>query len=164
MDKEIAIRPARRGDGNILAGCWIEFGRYYADRDPIRFHVPDVEGLAEWFDERIDRSHELWLVAERTGAVVAFVEAQVWPAEDPDRQLMRESAEPVLKVNSLFVTESERGQGIGRSLMAAAEEWGRDRGATSAAVVAIADSPLAVPFYTDGMGYQTNTIGFWKPL
>ena len=77
---------------------------------------------------------------------------------------MKETAEPVLKVSSIFVAESERGRGVGRSLMEAAEAWGRTRGATSAAVVAIADSPSAVPFYSGGMGYRPNTLGFWKEL
>jgi GNAT superfamily N-acetyltransferase len=165
VDDEVVIRPARRGDGNALAGPWIEFGRYYADRDPVRFRVPAAEGLAEWFEGRIEQVHALWLVAERSGTVIAFVEAQVWPgADDADYQLMREVAEPVLKVNSLFVDKAECGRGIGKALMEAAEAWGKERGATSAAVVAIADSPSAVPFYVNGMGYESNTIGFWKLL
>jgi GNAT superfamily N-acetyltransferase len=77
---------------------------------------------------------------------------------------MRESAEPVLRVHTLFVTEAERGRGVGRSLMQAAETWGKERGATSAAVIAIADSPSAVPFYVNGMRFGQNTIGFWKEL
>jgi GNAT superfamily N-acetyltransferase len=165
VDDEVEIRPARRGDGRALAACWIAFGRSYADVDPVRFRIPKADGLAEWFEDRIDRSDGLWLVAERAGRVFAFVEAQVWPgADDPDRELMREAAEPVLRVTSLFVAESERGRGVGRSLMEAAEAWGRTNGATSAAVVAIADSATAVPFYRDGMGYRPNTIGFWKEL
>jgi GNAT superfamily N-acetyltransferase len=159
----IVIRPARRGDAPELADCWIEFGHYYADRDPVRFRVPEASGLSEWFEKRIEDSQDLWLVAERARRVIGFVEAQVWPAEDhPERHLMREAAEPVLKVSSVFVTEQERGHGIGRGLMQAAEAWGQEMGATSVAVVAIADSPSAVPFYTDGMGYQQNSIGFWK--
>ena len=144
MEDKITIRPVRRGDGDALARCWTEFGRYYADRDPVRFRVPALEGLAEWFENRIDQPHGLWLIAERSGRVIAFVEAEVWPgADDAGYQLMRETAEPVLKVNTLFVVEPERGRGVGRSLMEAAEEWGRERGATSAAVIAIADSPSA---------------------
>ena len=159
---EVVIRSVRPGDGSALADCWVEFGRYYESRDPVRFRVPGTEGLAQWFDARIDEPHDLWLVAERSGSVIGFLEAQVWPApEDADRQLMKELSEPVLRVDSLFVTEAERGQGVGRSLMQAAENWGREQGATSAAVIAISDSPLAVPFYF-GMDYRENTIGFWK--
>jgi GNAT superfamily N-acetyltransferase len=155
----------RTGDGAELAKRWIEFGRYYASRDATRFRVPADEGLAEWFETRIDGSDGLWLVAERSEAIVAFLEGDVWPApDDAERLLMKEMAEPVLRVHTLFVTESERGRGVGRSLMAEAEACGRERGAASAAVIAIADSPLAVPFYRDAMSYRENTIGFWKSL
>ncbi len=165
MGDEITIRPVRRGDGDALARCWIEFGRYYAVRDPARFRVPRADGLAQWFEGRIGRPHGLWLVAERAERVVAFVEAEVWPrADDAEHQLMRESTEPVLKVSSLFVSERVRRRGIGRSLMEAAEAWGKEEGAACAVVVAIADSPSAVPFYTDRMGYGRNTVGLWKAL
>ena len=166
VSDHIEIRPVQPGDGNDLAERWIEFGRYYASRDPIRFRVPGAEGLAQWFDSRIEEESDyLWLVAERSGVIIAFLEGEVLPAlEDADRQLMKEAAEPVLRVHSLFVTEAERGGGVGRSLMQAAETWGKQRGATSAAVIAIADSPSAVPFYINGMRYQHNTIGFWKEL
>ncbi|HEY6568255.1 MAG TPA: GNAT family N-acetyltransferase [Actinomycetota bacterium] len=164
MSDEVIIRSVRPGDGAALADRWVEFGRYYASRDPARFRVPEVEGLARWFGSRIDEPHDLWLVAERSGVIVGFLEARVWPApDDASRQLMRELAEPSLHVTTLFVTERERGRGVGRSLMQAAEDWGREHGATSAAVIAIADSPLAVPFYA-GMEYQQNTIGFWKTI
>jgi len=165
VSDQIDIRSVQLGDGSALADRWVEFGRYYASRDPVRFRVPGLEGLARWFDSRITEPHDLWLVAERSGVIVGFLEAQVLPApDDADRQLMKELSEPVLRVNSLFVTEAERGHGVGRSLMQTAENWGREKGATSAAVIAIADSPPAVPFYLEGLKYQQNTIGFWKAL
>jgi GNAT superfamily N-acetyltransferase len=95
---------------------------------------------------------------------VRFLEGQLLPApDDANRLLMKENAEPSLMVTTLFVTEAERNHRVGRLLMRAAEEWGRERGATSAAVIAIADSPSAVPFY-EAMAYRANTIGFWKTL
>jgi GNAT superfamily N-acetyltransferase len=164
MSDGVSIRPVRAGDGSALAGAWIEFGHYYASRDPIRFRSPEASGLAEWFESRIDQAHDLWFVAERSGAIVGFLEGQLLPPpDDADRLLMKENAEPSLMVTTLFVTEAERNHGVGRLLMRAAEEWGRERGATSAAVIAIADSPSAVPFY-EAMAYRPNTIGFWKTL
>jgi GNAT superfamily N-acetyltransferase len=164
VGEEVSIRPVREGDGPALAEGWIEFGQYYASRDPIRFRVPEPSGLAEWFESRIGQDHGLWLVGERSGAIVGFLEGHLLPApDDADRELMLENAEPSLMVTTLFVTETERHHGVGRLLMEAAEGWGRERGATSAAVIAIADSPLAVPFY-EAMAYRHNTIGFWKTL
>jgi hypothetical protein len=87
VSDHITIRPVQPGDGSALAECWIEFGRYYASRDPVRFRVPGAEGLAQWFNSRIDESEDLWLVAERSGGIIAFLEGEVWPAsEHADRQ------------------------------------------------------------------------------
>ena len=69
MDDEVEIRVARGGDGEALAACWVEFGRYYAELDPLRFRVPNADGLAEWFEDRIDQPHGLSLVAARAGRV-----------------------------------------------------------------------------------------------
>ncbi len=67
-------------------------------------------------------------------------------------------------VRALFVAEAERGRAIGHALISAVEEWGRSRGATHAAVIAMEDSPDAVGFYTRRMGYRPNSIGLWKRL
>ena len=164
----VAIRAARPEDAEGLAEAWREFGRYYADIDPNEFRVPNEEGLADWFksgltEERPDDS--LWLVAERDNRVIGFVRAQIWsPAEDAGRQILRETGEPVLKVDSISVRETDRLQGVGSALMSAAENWGRQRGATRAVVISYANSPSSVPFYEDRMGYTRHTIGFLKSL
>jgi hypothetical protein len=68
VSDHIEIQPVQPGDGSDLAERWIEFGRYYASRDPTRFRVPGAEGLAQWFDSRIEEESDyLWLVAERSG-------------------------------------------------------------------------------------------------
>ena len=125
MRSGIEIRVARVSDAVSLADAWREFGRYYADIDPRRFRVPDADGLPAWFESRLaeDRGDDtLWLVAERAPRVIGFVQARIWPpAEDADRHLMREMAEPILKVDSIMVLEDERGAGVGTALMSAAE-------------------------------------------
>ena len=165
---DLEIRAARVDDADGLADAWRAFGRYYADIDPQLFRVPEAEGLPAWFDSRLreDRGDDtLWLVAERDGRVVGFVQAQIWPpAEDADRHLMREVSEPILKVDSIMVMADERGAGIGTALMSAAETWGRERGATRAVVISYANSPSSIPFYEERMGYERHTVGFLKPL
>jgi GNAT superfamily N-acetyltransferase len=168
MAGDLHIRAAHVDDATNLAEVWIQFGRYYVELDPAEFRVPEAEGLPDWFRSRLDddRSDDsLWLVAERDLEVVGFIEAQVWrPAEDAGRQLMREGAEPILKVDTIMVVDEARGEGVGTTLMNAAETWGRERGATRAVVISYAHSPSSVPFYEDRMGYRRNTIGFLKHL
>ena len=168
MGSDIEIRPARVADAQDLADAWRAFGRYYADIDPDQFRVPDAEGLPDWFESRLeeDRGDDtLWLVAQRGQRVIGFVEAQIWPpSEDAARHLMKEVAEPILKVDSIMVLEDERGAGVGTALMRAAESWGRERGATRAVVISYANGPSSVPFYEQRMRYERHTLGFVKPL
>lgn len=104
-------------------------------------------------------------MADHGGEVIGFIQAEIWrPADDADRQLMREVAEPILKVNSLMVLEDERGAGVGTALMKAAEAWGRERGATRAIVIASLRSPAVVGFYENRMRYDRKTVGFRKEL
>jgi GNAT superfamily N-acetyltransferase len=168
MGSSIEIRTARVSDAGDLAEAWQEFGRYYVEIDQDRFRLPQADGLSDWFESRLSEARgddSLWLVAEKDGRVVGFVQAQIWPpAEDADRQLMRETAEPILKVDSIMVVERERRTGVGTALMRAAERWGRERGATRAVVISFANSPSSIPFYGERMGYTLHTVGYLKPL
>lgn len=61
--------------------------------------------------------------------------------------------------NPHWAAESERGRGIGRALMSAAEHWALERGA---AYVSLA-SRRAGEFYT-ALGYDNAATFFKKPL
>lgn len=165
---DIEIRAARPGDALGLADAWGAFGRDYAALDPGQFVVPDAEGLASWFEARLGRElgdDATWLVAERDDRVIGFVQAQIWrPAEDADRQLMREMTEPILKIDSLMVLEEARRSGLGERLMRTVERWGQERGATRAVVIASVASAPAIAFYEERMEYERRTIRFSKPL
>jgi GNAT superfamily N-acetyltransferase len=163
---EVTIRPARSSDAASLTDAWIEFGRYYAALEPALYRVPEEVG--EWVesDLRAERGDdEVWLVAERDGRFVGCVRAKIKrPAEDAGKQLVRDAGESVLNVHALLVVEDERRIGVGTALMRAAEDWARGKGATRSFLNTFADSPSAVPFYEEGMGYQPKILGFWKQL
>ncbi|HEX5937178.1 MAG TPA: GNAT family N-acetyltransferase [Actinomycetota bacterium] len=169
MSERPQIRLATPSDADDLAALWIEFGRYYAERDAAWYRVPEEEGLSDWFRDALARDREdddvIWLVADEGGRVVGSIQARIWrPFPDAERQLVREVGEVVLKVDSLVVTQLERRRGVGRELMSAIEDWAVKRGASQAVVISVADSPTSVPFYESGMGYRRKTIGFWKEL
>jgi GNAT superfamily N-acetyltransferase len=107
---------------------------------------------------------ELWLVGESGGEVVAFERAVVWrPDDDAKRSLVVDDALTTLKIGLLIVKPSARRSGIGTALTSVAELWGRDRGAFRAVVIAMSDSPTAVPFYRS-RGFRPMSTGLWKPL
>jgi GNAT superfamily N-acetyltransferase len=166
--ESLVVRPARPGDGADLARNWLEAARHYVGLDADAFQVPDADGLVAWFEEllRRPRSEEaVWLVAEVDGRVVGDVSARLeLPAEDAARQLLRDLGRVRLYVDELAVEAAYRRRGVGARLMHAVEAWGRDRGAVRSVLTTYHASPLSVPFYEQGMGYERRSIVFEKRL
>ena len=125
-------------------------------------------GLVEWFEELLRRPRSedaVWLVAEVDGRVAGDVSAHLeQPAEDADRQSLRDLGRVRMYVNALGIAEAYRRRGVGARLMGAVEEWGRAKGAVRSVLTAYHASPLSVPFYEQGMGYERRSIVFEKRL
>jgi GNAT superfamily N-acetyltransferase len=163
----VAVRPLRPGDGAALSRVWLSAAAYYADLDPEHFQVPQAEGLAERWDSQLTRHDDasLDLVAELDGQVVGWLWAKVEPPrQNASTQIVRELGWTRLEVVSLFVDRDHWRSGAGTALLEAAEAWGRVRGARVARLDTYADSPVAVPFYQEHMGYQRRSIVFQKRL
>lgn len=67
-------------------------------------------------------------------------------------------------VNALVVAEHYRRAGVGTALMAAVEDWARDRGAAMVSLDTNLRSPLSVPFYEHRMNYYRHGVIFRKLL
>jgi GNAT superfamily N-acetyltransferase len=164
----IIVRSPRPGDGAQLARAWLEAGRYYAELAPETFQVPETEGLADYMERGWKPSddpdlHEL--VAEIQGRVVGAATARIERPLDSARfQLQRQFAETRMVVDVVFVEEAFRRMGVGAGLMAALEEWGRDRGATVALLDTYPESALSLPFFQERMGYVRRSIRLWRRL
>ncbi len=139
-----------------MARIWTETCRYYEEMDPQAFETPAQDGLVDWFTELLRQTptpNVFMVVAEIEGDIVGWVEAEVVsPAADADRQMMRDLGTSRLIVNNLVVDRSRWRTGAGRSLMNAAEAWGKDRGAAIAALDTYMHSPVSVPFYEKAIG------------
>ena len=142
--------------------------RHYAALDADPFQVPPAEGLVAWFEELLRRPRPddaVWLVGEVDGRMVGDVVARLErPAEDAERQVLRDLGRTRLHVDALGVEAAYRRRGVGARLMHAVEAWGRDRGAVRSVLTTYRDSPLSVPFYEQGMGYARRSIVFEKRL
>ncbi len=164
----IAVRPARPTDAADLARNWMDVARHYAELDADAFQVPAADGLVAWFEELLQRPRSddaVWLVAEVDGRVVGDISARLeYPTEDAARQLLRDLGRVRMYVDALGVQEAYRRRGVGARLMHAVEEWGRDKGAVRSLLTTYHASPLSVPFYEDGMGYDRRSIVFEKRL
>lgn len=94
----------------------------------------------------LDRSHARLFVAEIDGVAVGFVEPQVYEAV---------YFATLVNILGLAVRESCRGQGIGKALMDAAENWAKEIGATGVRLNSGATRTNAHDFYRH-IGYTTE--------
>jgi GNAT superfamily N-acetyltransferase len=163
----ITVRDARPGDGAALARIHGQMATYYATLAPDLFHAPDLAGFPEEIDAALasadaDARH---LVAEVdrevAGALIARVVA---PAPGAEREISPDLSRMRLRIDYLAVDEARRRNGVGARLVEDAEEWGRDRGATVAETWTYRRSPLSVPFWQAGMGYEERSVNLRKPL
>lgn len=89
------------------------------------------------------------LVAERSGAVIGMVTAQ----------LLVSTAEGAASavVEDMIVAASARGSGVGRLLLRAIEVWARERGATRLQLLADRENAPALAFYRR-MGWSETQL------
>jgi GNAT superfamily N-acetyltransferase len=161
----VNVRPAAPGDGAAIAQAWLNAGTYHAELDPEHFQVPTVDG--EGWDRQRDEFDPgaLDLVAELDGQVIGWLHAHTEPpVANPAAQFVRELALIRLLVDAVVVHRAHWRHGAGAALLAGAEAWGREQGARVARLDTYARSPVSVPFYESGMGYERRSIIFQKEL
>lgn len=123
---ERAIEPDRRTDANV------------------------AEEFYSVITERVSEKNGRILIAEN-----ARGEAIGWAAayEDQNEIYVHEDERTHGYIAELFVIEEVRGQGIGRELIAACEEWARERGLKAMIIGALAGNARARAVY-GGAGFS----------
>ncbi len=135
------IRPATAADAERIAALFTDEG-YPAGPSDI------VERLA-----RFDSPHSRVLVADHDGEVLGFVAVHALPRfEHSDR---------IIRVMALVVDAAVRERGIGRLLMEAAEDLGREVGAAFAEVTAGHHRPDARRLYEE-IGYDGTVAAYLR--
>lgn len=160
------MRPAQPGDGEAIASLARDSATYYCDLAPDAFRHPDENGQAKWLDSflPVEGEHEVGLAAEVGGKVVGYIEARLeLPLESARYQTDPTLGEPRLFISALLTARAYWRRGVGSALVAAAEAWGRERGAVVAVMDTYAESPVSVPFW-QGRGYRTHAVIMRKRL
>ena len=130
--------------------------------------MPREDGLADWFEreavrEKTDDQREF--VAEVDGAIAGFAAASIRGVEeDAEYQLVADVGRRRLDIDVVATAEAFRRHGVARSLVLALEEWGRERDATIALATTYVASPVSVPFWEQGVGYERRAIRYIKRL
>jgi GNAT superfamily N-acetyltransferase len=164
---KIRLRKVRDDDADDLAAAWRDQGEVYAALDPDVFSVPDADGLGPWLVDGLasqaDPDRRLVLVADLDGQAAGFlVAAVVPPHEAADRQAQRDLARPRVQVEALAVQRAYWRRGVGSRLLRAAEDWARNRGATTISAQAFVRGPARE--FLDHQGYTPQAALFGKRL
>jgi GNAT superfamily N-acetyltransferase len=127
-----SIRPARIADADDIARLTAELG-YDVDATVLRGRLSTI----------LARSDQRFLVAEVEGCAVGWLHATTAEFIEAERFGV---------IAGLVVSESHRRQGIGRKLMARAEEWAREEGCSIVRLWSSSIRTQAHKFY-EGLGY-----------
>jgi aminoglycoside 6'-N-acetyltransferase I len=114
----VIIRSARPSDaaalGHLRAALW--------PQGTLEHHTREISDLLEG-RARLTMPHSNFIAVDETGAAVGFVEVDLRSHAngcDP--------AQPVGFIEEWYVVDGHRRHGVGRRLVAAAEQWARGRG------------------------------------
>ena len=120
----ITIRPATASDEEPLGRFGGALMRQHHIADPRRFiQVEHPEaGYGRFLVSQLSKPNSLVMVAERSGAIIGYVFADVEPTN------WMELRGPCGVVHDIYVDEAARHQGAGRKLMSAAIAWVRSKG------------------------------------
>ncbi len=148
------LRPFRGSDRAALLTFAPRFVAFDlpAWHDPVQVVMANQRLLAQL---QPDEPDSLVLVAEASGALAGFVEVRV------EHDYF--SAEPQAYLASIAVAPGAEGRGLGRALVAAAEDWARARGLPTLTLHVFAANARARGFYA-ALGFQEDTLKLTKPL
>lgn len=146
----ITIRPAVSEDAGGIGSTFLESAECHASLDPERYAAPTFETISSYYRET---RQGVTLVAEFGGEIFGFVDAQLERSSDQmHRQLV------YCHVSEIAVRQKRQNQGIGRRLLQAVEDWGRQHGAEFASLEYHAANTRAGAFYQRRMGYRLASV------
>jgi GNAT superfamily N-acetyltransferase len=129
----VVVRTARASDADAVLSLTAQLG-YDVERS----------GLQARLGSTLAKPDHVVLIAEDAGHAIAWLHASVWEYLEADRFVV---------VVGLVVDKTRRRQGIGRMLMAHAEEWARARRCSIVRLWSSVERATAHEFY-ERLGYS----------
>ena len=156
----VLIRPYRVDDREAVIACVRALQTYEVQYEP-RMKPP--QDIGDWYvDGQLEECRQkngVILVAELAGGIVGYT--TVYAAEvceDPD-----EEAYEYAYVADVAVNPDQRGRGIGRSLLEAAERHARDHGSKWLRISVLAQNRIAAGLY-ERFGFEPRVVELEKNL
>jgi ribosomal protein S18 acetylase RimI-like enzyme len=151
--REPVIRRATSAHFEVLVELDRSSGVHHAALDPGNYRLPDREAMAAFLRRRLADPDREVFVAVVGGVVVGMVDVTM--IEDPDPGSI---VRPVRTADlGISVLDGWQRQGIGRALMAAAEQSARRRGAGQVVLDMLAANADALRFY-HSLGYEIHGL------
>ena len=156
----ISIRPATDADAVAMIGLEHASAIHHASVDPARWRMPTLEQVASSRRRRrVAIPYDDALVAVADGEVVGMIELWLKRQHDPDNTRMLGTRVDL----GISVAPAWRGRGVGTALLIAAEDWGRERGATRMVLDLAAANEGALRLY-ERLGYEVHGLEMDKVL
>ena len=158
----VSVRRAAEADLDQALALFHEFHEFHVRGVPDRLRVPhpyDDAAARETLIGILHNAEAALFVVEEGGQLLGL--AEVYLRRDPPHPAAIEYVYGYLQ--SLIVTAPIRRRGMGRQLVAAAEQWSREHGATEMRLACWEFAAGPLPFY-EALGYRTMKRTLVRPL
>lgn len=158
----VSIRRATPEDAEAILFIYMQSAELHARLDPDRNHVPERTEILERYRSGAqhpeDSTASVTFIAEEAGRVVGFLDARLTKPFDP---MYRPST--YCFIADVAVAEGQRGRGVGRTLMQAAEQWAAESGAEFVLLEYHVSNERAAALYAE-LGYRAGSVVAVKRL
>ena len=155
----VRYRVASEDDLPSICALGEELNALHHEAWPHMFAGPGAsERNRVWWAQSIRQEGATTLLAESQGKVIAFVTVSVHNETNSLFQPLRYA-----RVGSVTVTRDERGKGVGRRVMALAEQWALEHGARDLRLTVWAFNEHALHVYSE-LGFVRRSINLGKQL
>ena len=147
---EIILREAQLTDYDQINALFTEELAQHIQIKPDIFQMPDPVMTESWYKEELENAATVMYVADVGGHIGGVIQIMVRNSPNDPIFVRRRYAH----IEDIVVSDTYRGQGIGRYLMDAAQKWAKDRGASAVDLWVWAGNNNAIEFYKH-LGYST---------
>lgn len=137
---EVIIRVARIEDAKAIVGLSLQMGS----------HALSEKETREMIAKFLSQTNEAIFVAENEGKILGYVSLY------SNFEIL---TGPQARIDVIVVDENTRGSGVGRKLMAKAEEWAKENGSKTMKLASNAKRPESHIFY-EKIGYAKTKEQF----
>lgn len=146
----VVVRRATKIDAPIIAEFAMKLVEQHVGYDPIRFaRLGDLEGMARFYGGQTEAQDAAVLVAEVEGRPAGFAYIRY------EARNYAELSEKTARLHDIYIDETVRREGAGKSLVEGAVEVAKEFGASKLILSVAAQNSAAQAFF-ERSGFRTT--------